>query len=56
MKKVKTSYDQAVQAYTEFFGKSPTVNEINDTYHKYALDWKHFENYTDWLMYNTDEN
>lgn len=50
MKNIKTTCEQAVQQYTEYFGKYPTQIEIEDLYHKYANEWKHFADFSDWLM------
>ncbi|GHU55151.1 hypothetical protein AGMMS49975_16550 [Clostridia bacterium] len=54
MKKKYTTYDDAIKQYNIYFGKIPTFNEITNLYHKYRNEWKHFDGFTDWLVYHTD--
>ena len=49
MRRVRTTYDQAAKDYKEYYGECPTVNRLNELYHKYANEWKHFDNFADWL-------
>ena len=53
-RKQKATYEQATTAFTEFYGKVPTVNEMDGIYHHYAGEWKHFDGITDWLIYHQD--
>lgn len=52
MKKTKTTYEQAAAQYNEFFGEIPAINEMDDLYHKYSCDWKHYNDFADWLLNN----
>lgn len=54
MKKHKTPYDQAASIYFDHCGIVPSLNEITDLWHKYAIDWKKFDSFRDWLFYNID--
>jgi GTP1/Obg family GTP-binding protein len=53
MKRVKTTYEQAIKEYREYFKEYPTVNQIDHYYHEYAKNWKHYDGFTDWLTYYT---
>lgn len=49
MRKIKTTYEQAIKEYNEYYGECPTVNQINNLYHKYAVCWKPYDGFIDWL-------
>ena len=50
MRKMYSTYEQAVVDYNEYYGKCPTVNEIDELYHRYRCEWKGFDSFADWLM------
>jgi len=52
MKKIKVTYEQAVEEYKSVYGEDPTFNEITDLYHRYANEWRHFDGFIDWLAYH----
>ena len=47
MRKTYTKIEQATVDYTEFYGKCPTQREIENLYHRYRADWKHFDSFAD---------
>ena len=54
MKKQRTSYEQAVIDYKNLTGEYPTFNQITSAWHGYASEWKHFNGFTDWLIYHQE--
>lgn len=54
MKKTRTTYEQATKEYTEYYNETPTVQKMEGLYHAYATNWKHYNGFTDWLIYTMD--
>lgn len=51
MKKKWTPLDEATAQYTEITGEVPEEGQMIDLYHRYRNEWKHFDGFRDWMMY-----
>ena len=51
MKKKWTTIDEATAQYTEITGEVPEVGQMIDLYHRYRNEWKYFDGFRDWMMY-----
>ena len=52
MKKKYTSYEEAESQYTAYIGTAPEMWVFIDLYHRYRNEWKHFNDFLEWLIYN----
>ena len=51
MKRTKTSYEQAVLDFNNYYGYSPTVNEMNAIYFAYGNNWKQYKDFAEFMIY-----
>jgi len=47
-----TSMDEAIAQYTAHTGLIPEVTAMIALYHLYRNEWKAFDGFLDWLIYN----
>lgn len=45
-----TTYEEAINQYMEHTGEVPTIKRMDEMYHKYRLDWRHYNGFTDWMI------
>lgn len=54
MKKKWTTFEDATVQYAEYAGVIPNELDMIDMYHRYRSEWKAFDGFVDWLVYNVE--
>lgn len=52
MKRKYTTFDEAVAQYTQYTGDVPEAGKMIDLYHRYRNNWKSYNSFLEWMIYN----